>query len=75
MEWALVLVVALLGGALVALLVARGSLKRLRALGPRIFERRSAAQEQAPRYRDVRFERDIFDEGEDEETRERNAWR
>ena len=75
MDWGLVLVVALLAGSALPLLLALGAFRRLRTLGPRIFQRRSATADQAPRYRDVRFERDIFDDRETDEERERNAWR
>lgn len=75
MDWGLVLVVALLAGSALPLLIAVGAFRRLRRLGPRIFRWRSASADQAPRYRDVRFERDIFDERETDEERERNAWR
>ena len=75
MDWALLLATALLAGALLPLLVALGAFRRLRELGPRVFRRRSAAADQSPRYRDVKFERDIFGDKETDEERERNAWR
>lgn len=75
MDWAALLVVTLLAATLLGLLLARRRVRGMRERGPRDFRHESAVAEQRPRYRDAKFERDIFDDRETDDEREKNAWR
>lgn len=49
--------------------------RRLRSWAPRLFRLQRAVEDQKPRFRDMRMERDIFRDPETSDERERNAWR